>query len=166
MQSPPEPALRDLIVESGASAGALDTSARFGQSYEYTAQRIERISIAGKTLELPGEISAPVQVKVLDTFPPAIPQGLAAIFVPEEKTIDLSWQPDTEPDLAGYIVYRAGQTENDWQRISGTQPLTAPSYRDAAAVPGQNYRYAITAIDQTGHESQRSPIANESVPNP
>ena len=164
---PVEPPLRDLLVEKidTKAPGALDSSVHFGDSYEYTAQRIERISINGGTLELAGDISAPVHADVIDNFPPAIPQGLAAVFVPEEKTIDLSWQPDIEPDLSGYIVYR---TENEavWQRISGPEPIPSPAYRDSTAAAGHSYRYAITAIDQTGHESKRSAEAQESVPNP
>jgi hypothetical protein len=177
MAAPEEPLLRDLLAEPPAAGqaqgapGALDRTAHFGEVYEYTAQRIVRVSAEGSggsnTLELAGEISAPVRVEVVDTFPPAIPQGLAAVLVAEEKTIDLSWEPDSEPDLAGYFVYRSeiGGADGTWSRISGGQPLTTPAYRDAAIVPGHDYRYAVTAIDLTGHESSRSVEMRESVPN-
>jgi len=173
----PEPVLRDLMVtapEAGPNAGALDKTARFGEVYEYTAQRVAQVSVngssidgpGGKTsLELLGEISAPVRVDVVDIFPPAVPQGLVAVLVPEEKTIDLSWQPDTDEDLAGYIVYRAAE-DGAWQRISGAQPLIGPAYRDAAVAAGHAYRYAVSAIDLTGHESKRSVEAQENFPNP
>ena len=172
MQPETEPVLRDLFVDApaaGREAGALDHTARFGESYEYTAQRVERITVGGpdgpKSLELAGEISVSVHVDVADAFPPAVPQGLVAVLVPEEKTIDLSWQPDTEEDLAGYIVYRA-ESDSDWKRISGAQPLNGPAYRDATVEAGHSYRYAVSAIDLTGHESKRSAEAQESVPNP
>jgi len=170
-----EPALRDLLVDpqsGGQGSGAIDKTARFGQVYEYTAQRLIRVSLSGAErngdeIDLPGEISAPVRVATVDTFPPAVPQGLVAVYVPEEKTIDLSWEPNTEEDLAGYIVYRAGpESGAGWQRISGPQPLTGAAYRDASAEPGRSYRYAVSAIDQLGHESDRSAKAAESVPNP
>lgn len=180
MSAPSEPERRNLLVDSsglmngsGQLNGALDSSAHFGESYEYAAQRVERISVNGKDLELDGEISAPIRVNVIDRFPPAVPQGLAAVAVPEEKTIDLSWQPDTEPDLAGYIVYRIGSGEAangngtaDWMRISGPQPVVGPAYRDKAVEPGQTYRYKVSAIDLTGHESAGSMETQESVPNP
>jgi fibronectin type 3 domain-containing protein len=133
--------------------------------YEYTAQSLIRVQESGNTMELAGESSAPVRVNVVDTFPPAVPQGLAAVFVPEQKTIDLSWEPDAEPDLAGYIVYRA-DPGGEWKRISGALPLVGAAYRDASTEPGRNYRYAISAIDQLGHESARSAEAAESVPDP
>ena len=168
MQPEAEPVLRDLFVEApaaGQKPGALDHTAHFGESYEYTAQRVERVAIDGATLELAGEISAPIRVDVIDIFPPAVLQGLAAVLVPEEKTIDLSWQPDTDEDLAGYIVYRS-ESDGDWKRISGAQPLVGSSYRDATVEQGHSYRYAVTAIDLTGHESKRSAEAQETVPNP
>jgi hypothetical protein len=168
MKRDEEPVLRDLLVETPATepkSGALDKTARFGEVYEYTVQRVARVTVDGKTEELAGAVSAPVKVDVIDTFPPAVPQGLVAVLVPEAKTIDLSWQPDTDEDLAGYIVYR---TEGDapWKRISGEQPLIGPAFRDPKVEAGHSYRYSVSAIDLTGHESRRSAEAQESLPNP
>ncbi len=170
-----EPIFRDLMVDPPApgqspapSSGAVDTSAHFGETYQYTAQRLVRASFAGRDLELAGEVSAPIQIDVIDTFPPAIPHGLVAVYVPEDKTLDLSWEPDTEQDLAGYIVYRADADADPvtWTRVSPAPPLSGTAYRDRTVEPGKRYRYAVTAIDQTGHESHRSMEAQESVPNP
>ena len=163
------------MVETAARVdGALDASARFGSRYEYSAQRVNRVMLKdGKTLELAGENSVPVRVDVVDNFPPAVPKELVAVAAAAEKTIDLSWQPDTESDLAGYIVYRTGSGEaadgngvSDWMRISGPQPVTTAAYRDTAVEPGHTYRYSVSAIDLTGHESKRSVEARESLPNP
>ncbi|WP_263350072.1 fibronectin type III domain-containing protein [Acidicapsa acidisoli] len=165
-----EPVLRDLFVDApkdGQPTGALDKTAHFGEIYEYTAQRVVEVSTNGvdgkKSLELAGEISAPIRVDVVDTFPPSVPRGLVAVPVPDEKTIDLSWQPDTEEDLAGYIVYRA-ESDGEWKRISGPQPLEGPAFRDQTVAAGHSYRYAVSAIDLTGHESKRSVEAQEAMP--
>jgi hypothetical protein len=178
-----EPVTRDLFVDAAAAGqepGAIDHTANFGEVYEYAAQRVRKIEVSRpdgkKTLELDGEISASIRVDVVDTFSPTVPQGLVAVLVPEEKTIDLSWQPDSDPyvdkDLAGYIVYRAeagdqnsASTVANWKRISGEKPLAGPAYRDAGVESGHSYRYVVSAIDLTGHESKRSPEAQESVPN-
>lgn len=169
----PEPIEQKLLVEGDrAGAGqALDKSIVFGQTYEYRAQRVARVDVNGQTLELAGEISAPVRVEAVDVFPPAVPTGLAAVATAAdsgagtEASIDLSWQPGTEADLAGYEVYRR-EEESPWQRISGEQPLVAPAFHDTHVLPGHTYIYAVSAVDHGGHESGRSADAQETVPNP
>ncbi|MGD0902327.1 MAG: fibronectin type III domain-containing protein [Terracidiphilus sp.] len=166
---PPEPVERTLLVYSGVAGLALDKEIHFGETYEYRAQRVARITVGSQTLELAGPLSASVRVEALDVFPPAVPAGLAAVATAasagSEAAIDLSWQPDTEPDLAGYIVYRREGSET-WQRISPAQPLVGPAFHDVHVQPGRTYRYAVTAIDQGGRESARSAEAEETAPNP
>ncbi|MGA3069128.1 MAG: fibronectin type III domain-containing protein [Terracidiphilus sp.] len=165
----PEPLEQSLLVDSDAAGRALDKDIRFGQTYEYRAQRVARITVGSQTLELAGPLSAPVRVEALDVFPPAVPTGLAAVATApsavSEAAIDLSWQPNTEADLTGYAVYRREGAES-WQRISPAQPLVGPAFHDSRIQPGRTYRYAVTAIDQGGHESARSAEAEETAPNP
>jgi len=170
LAKPPEPIEQSLIVEAGSQGGrALDKKIRFGQSYEYRAQRVARVTVDGKTLELAGPLSAPLRVEARDIFPPETPTALAAVATTVENgsapAIDLSWQPVGDADLAGYIVYRR-EAEAAWRHISPAEPLIAPAFRDAEVQPGHSYRYAVAAISQSGHESARSAEAEETVPNP
>lgn len=173
-----EPLEQNLLVdrcapEAGGSCRAIDKSIHFGASYEYRLQRVARITVDGKTLELAGELSAPVRVEARDVFPPEIPSGLAAVATAGESgagpaapyAIDLSWQPVTDLDLAGYIVYRS-ESEGTWQRISPAGPLVSPAFHDMQVQPGHTYRYAVSAVDQNGHESARSAETEETVPKP
>ncbi len=166
---PPEPAEQSMLVEANAGSRALDNTIRFGQSYEYRAQRIARVTVDGKTLELAGELSAPVRVEAQDIFPPEAPTGLAAVATAGDaagqSAIDLSWQPVPDANLAGYIVYRR-EGNAPWQRISTAEPLLGPAFHDAQVQPGHTYRYAVSALGQNGHESARSAETEESVPNP
>ncbi len=171
---PAEPVERKLLVEASGEAGrvpdrAMDKDIRFGETYEYRAQRVARVNVDGQTVELDGPLSAPVRVEVADVFPPAVFAGLAAVAIVGENgaepAIDLSWQPDTEVDLVGYIVYRR-EGDGDWQRISPAQSVVGPSFHDAHVQAGHTYSYAVSAIDQGGHESGRSGEAEETVPNP
>ena len=166
----PEPVEQSLIVNSGAQSGrTLDKNIRFGQVYEYRAQRVVRITVDGQTQELAGELSAPIRVEALDIFPPAVPSGLAAVATAgdtsTEPSIDLSWQPVTDPDLSGYAVYRS-ESGGAWRRVSPDKPIVPPAYHDAQVQPGHTYSYAVTAIDQLGHQSARSAETEESVPQP
>jgi hypothetical protein len=176
MAPAPEPLEQNLLVEPAGETGpgpdrALDKDIRFGQVYEYRAQRVTRVIASGKPLELVSELSAPVRVEVLDIFPPAVPNGLAAVATAAQAgakaSIDLSWQPVTDADLAGYIVYRreAGAPNQTWQRISPAEPLVGPAFQDTAIQPGHTYQYAVTSISQSGHQSERSADTEETVPN-
>jgi hypothetical protein len=168
-----EPVEMSLLVEAAPGAGqvpdrTIDKAIRFGNSYEYRAQRVERAKIGEQTLELAGPLSEPVRVDANDVFPPDVPTGLAAVATRANAgagpSIDLSWQPVTDSDLAGYAVYRR-EGEGPWQRISPAEPVVGPGFHDAQVQPGHKYQYTVTAIDQSGHESARSDRTEESVPN-
>jgi hypothetical protein len=166
----PEPINQSMLVDEGLELGrAIDQTVRFSESYEYRAQRVARIDVNGKTLELAGELSAPVDVDVKDVFPPAVPSGLVAVASTDENgtgpSIDLNWEPVTEADLAGYIVYRR-EGGGEWQRISPATPAIEPAFHDARVEQGHTYRYAVSAVSKGGHESERSAEAEEMVPQP
>jgi hypothetical protein len=165
---PEEPVTLDLRVEHDGGV-AIDKEIRFGQSYQYQAQRIASVASEGKTLELMGELSPPLRVVAEDVFPPSVPAGLAAVAtgatggVP--ASIDLSWQPDAESDVAGYRVYRR-EGQSAWRRVSGDQAVVGPAFHDTEVQPGHAYSYAVTAVDSRGNESARSAEASDTVPNP
>jgi len=166
-----EPTEQNLLVEANGQTPvrALDKSIHFGETYEYRAQRVARVDVGARTMELDGEFSAPLHVEVADVFPPAVPEGLAAVAIAGENGgapgIDLSWQPGTETDLAGYIVYRREGT-GDWQRISPVGAVVGPAFHDAHVEAGHSYSYVVSSVDQGGHESGRSSEAQETVPGP
>jgi hypothetical protein len=176
LPQPAEPLEQSLLAEPAAHSDraphtCIDTSIRFGQTYDYRAQRVARITIGGSTLELAGPLSPPLRIDAVNIFPPSAPNGLAAVATTgengSEPAIDLSWLPDTEADLAGYIVYRRGSDASSaWQRISPAGPVVGPGYHDPNVQPGHTYIYSVTAIDQQGHESTRSAEASETVPGP
>jgi len=164
--APREALTQDLLVEHDSGV-ALDKDIRFGQTYEYRAQRVVRVEADGQMRELAGALSSPVTVEAQDVFPPAIPAGLAAVATAEAEgvpaSIDLSWQPDTETDVAGYRVYRREGT-GGWQRISGNGLVVGPAFHDPDVQAGHTYIYAVSAVDLRGNESGRSEEAAEKVP--
>ena len=166
----PEAANQNFLVETADNeARAIDRSVRFGEKYEYRAQRVIQTDVNGKTLELDGALSASVEVEVKDVFPPSAPTGLVAVATAGQNggspAIDLSWQPGTEADLAGYVVYRR-EDGGEWQRVSPATPVAEPAFHDATVQPGRTYEYEVSAMDKGEHESERSEAARETVPQP
>lgn len=145
---------------SADPGGTIDPTAQRGETYRYTAQRVQTVVLNGHTLELRSALSPMITVAIRDSFPPKAPSGLAA--VPGAGTIDLSWEPNTESDLAGYIVYRQTAPSGTAVRLTRT-PVPAPAFSDHTAQPGQIYSYRVTAIDAAGNESPASAEVQESL---
>ena len=165
----PEAEKQSLLVDRAEQGRSIDKTARFGETYEYRAQRVARVEVNEKILELDGAFSSPIQVDVKDVFPPAVPAALVAVASAGVSngtpTVDLSWQPDADPDVAGYVVYRR-EEHGEWQRVSGGASIIEPAFHDAQVQAGHTYQYAVSSVDKGGHESERSPAAQETVPQP
>jgi hypothetical protein len=162
-----------LLVKAGEASGrpqALDRTVVRGQSYRYVLERQWETSLDGHTILTLGAPSQPVTVEVKDIFPPAVPSDVVAVADAEGHAIDLSWTPDTEPDLAGYVVYRRtlagpGDSTTPPERISSAgAPVPLPAFHDSGVVPGQRYAYSVAAVDARGNASERSAEAEESLP--
>ncbi len=164
-QDPAQPPLEQTLEYSGKDEGlVLDHDAALDHTYTYTVQRIAKLTMHGQSIEVDGPPSSAIPINARDVFPPAVPNGLQAIADPEAGTIDLSWQPNTENDLAGYVVYRREAGSNTTPvRISSSVQLM-PSFRDTGVSPGHSYRYSISAVDHDGNESQHSEEVEETLP--
>lgn len=162
---PPEKQTLEVDLDKADAGEALDRDAILNHEWRYSAERVQRMQIGGHTLEIAGAPSESVTIDAKDVFPPAVPAGLAAVADEQAHAIDLSWTPDTEADLTGYIIYRRDVTAGTGpQRISPQAPVVPPSYEDGHVEPGHRYAYSVSAIDQDGNESARSGEVEEGLP--
>jgi hypothetical protein len=167
--TPTEVKLRSPARTTDAG-GTIDHTALRSMSYQYTAQRVLPVSLGGHSLELRSPISAPVTVMMRDIFPPQAPTGLEAVpggATSADRSIDLSWTPNLEGDLAGYFVYRQeidskGAAAGTATRLNQT-PVVGPAYRDQTAMAGRRYAYRVSAVDTAGNESPRSDEVQETL---
>jgi predicted small lipoprotein YifL len=113
----------------------------FGKQECFAVRAVEK---AG-TADAESELSEPACVTPKDTFPPKAPQHLSAVGAP--GVISLSWDANTEPDLAGYMVLRGEAPGDTLQPLTPT-PITATSFEDKTGKPGVRYAYAIVAVDK------------------
>ncbi len=145
--------------------GLLDPGALPHNTYAYTAQRVRTVTLDGHTLELRSALSPAVTFAFRDVFPPAAPSGLETVAsapIAAQPSIDLSWEPNSEPDLLGYNIYRADTSSAPFHRLN-SEPIAGPAFRDLTAQPGQTYRYRVTAIDRNRNESPPGPETQDTI---
>jgi subtilisin family serine protease len=82
--------------------------------------------------------------------PPGAPTGLAASGGNAQVT--LAWNANTEPDLAGYNVYRSTTSGGPYAKINGALVGTN-AYLDTGVTNGTPYYYVVTAVDTAAQES-------------
>jgi hypothetical protein len=128
----------------------IDTGIDYGKPYTYMVQALVD---AGNKKMAESDLSETFTCTPIDTFPPAVPSGLRADRT--VNSVSLVWEPDTEPDLAGYRVYRS-EGNGPWQKLADVNVV--PSYSDTTVEHGKTYRYAVGAFDKAAkvNESDRS----------
>jgi len=139
----------EVTLEVLASVDTLsDGSFRFTAPYtEGIGLRFSKLGYDSLALR---EVGVPGAVQI-GLFPsvPAMPVGLRIEAGVQE--VRLIWEANTEPDLAGYYVYREGTRLTD-------EVLRSTSYVDVP--PESGLDYCVSAVDQQGNESVKSGRVN------
>ncbi len=115
-----------------------------------------RIQLALDARDTSGNRSGDTVEVVIDNQPPAAPTGLAGSEVGDD--LDLRWNPNSEPDLLGYLLYRNGRLLTHAGALPGDlRPLTFAqnAYLDQAAPDGP-LAYRAYAVDTAGNVSPPS----------
>lgn len=91
--------------------------------------------------------------------PPAAPRGLFSVT--GDGQVTLVWLANTEADLAGYRVYKAGCGEPDcvYTRIASIPPTTGTEYVDyvvSGLTNGETRFFAVAAVNRAGAEGDLS----------
>lgn len=84
-----------------------------------------------------------------DTTPPAVPSGFVGSV--GDRQVVLMWEPNTEPDLARYLIYRG--TAPDPDELLTTVPAGTESYTDLDVENDVLYFYRLQAQDGSGNLS-------------
>jgi hypothetical protein len=154
----------ELLAQTNATEYS-DMSFQFGHTYLYRVRAVEQLGPAA----IESADSVPAVLTAKDTFPPAAPRDLETVSVATAKeapaSVELTWTINTEPDLAGYTVYRSENPEMPGQKLN-SELLLVPTFRDISVVAGKSYFYRVGAVDQSGNESPLSSPVEAQVPGP
>ena len=122
---------------------------------------------------------APVQVQTLAQAPLredgrllrpySVPDGQLLVGLQHTVAIGDDWRPVVLLDwndtagAASYRVYRqAAAGSQAWLRVADQLPSS--DFHDPDTLPGQVYRYYVTAVDAAGRESERSALSSCETP--
>jgi hypothetical protein len=145
--------LRPLNREPLTVTQYTDLNVENEKKYFYSVRTVRRVV---KT-NVEGKGSQDISVTPTDLIPPSAPVDLVAI--PLKNGIELNWRKNPEADLLGYYVYRRKYGEEEFKRLTES-PLARESYLDTQVELGQDYEYAVTAVDNSPHRNE-SPLSEE-----
>lgn len=139
-----------LLTRLAVTRAPFYRDARFQFGIQYTYIVRATFTEAGYTAETAD--SSPVIITPRPVFPPLPPAGLAAVFT--GTAVELLWKPDTEPDIAGYNVYRQAAGKPP-QRLN-QELIRTTVYTDRSSLPKSPFIYWVTAVDVYHNESEPS----------
>lgn len=129
-------------VTAGTSAYT-DNTTNDNQTYYYVVRAYKDA--------VTSEVSNEASGVSLDNLPPAAPTGLNA--VPSIDYVTLSWNANTDSDLAGYNVYRSTTSGSGYALLA---TVTNNSYIDSGLTNWDTYYYVVKAFDEVPNESSFS----------
>lgn len=139
-----------------ATTAYQDLAVAYGQRYIYTV-----CSLGART---PAVVeSAPAgerEIDYQDRFAPEPPRALRALGGPNEAR--LLWEPSPDPDVAGYVVFRA-DPEQEFRRVTA-EPLAGLAHVDGGLGSGLVFRYRVAAIDRAGNLGEPGETVEARVP--
>lgn len=94
--------------------------------------------------------SVPVSLRVEDTFAPDVPANLVTFTAKDH--VFLTWESVSDLDLDHYVVYRRSARSDEMQVLAAD--VKENFYRDRQAAKGQQYAYAVAAVDRKGNASE------------
>ena len=133
-----------LSPASGSNSGALTASVNMTGLAAGTYSGIITVTASGST-------NTPQQIPVSFTLSTTV-----------AGTASLTWNANTDTDLAGYKVYR-GTSSGTYTAPVATIPKGTTSYTATGLQTGTTYFFIITAYDNAGNESLHSNEVSKSI---
>jgi fibronectin type 3 domain-containing protein len=159
--SQPETSQNPLNQEPLTATQYQDKNFKFGEKYNYVVRSVS-LGTEGKPVESLNSDSIPFAP--VDTFPPAPPLNVS--IGPAPGRFSVFWVANSEPDLAGYYLFRSTDPnlpKDKWTKLTPTL-YTKTTFADDNVESGKTYYYYVIAVDNAGNKSEPSEVASEPVP--
>jgi predicted phage tail protein len=157
------PASKTIVV-TNSGTGTLTWTATDNASWLTVSQSGSSLVAAVNTAGLAaGNYSGVITITATGATntPRTVPVTLT-LTAPTQTTATLSWQPNTEADLAGYKVYRATSSGAYGAPIATLQG-NVTQYVSSGLQLGTTYFFVVTAYDREGNESAFSVEVSKSI---
>jgi fibronectin type 3 domain-containing protein len=157
----PESGQNPLNQEPITATQYQDKNFKFGEKYNYVVRSVS-LGTEGKPVESLNSDSIPFAP--VDHFPPAPPEKLS--IGPGPGRLSIFWLANSEPDLAGYYLYRSTDPnlpKKKWTNLTPTL-YTKTTFADDNVESGKTYYYYVIAVDNAGNPSEPSEVASDTVP--
>ncbi|MMZ56016.1 Exoglucanase B precursor [compost metagenome] len=139
---------REIYSRAEAYQGYSDKSVKPETEYIYQLRYTDKY---GRVVDS-DSVKVKVPVKPDDVEPPEKPLGLTARMSADYLSIQLSWKPSPEPDLAGYNLY---VSDNGGEKKKLNKALMKQtSYALTGIMPEHKYEFLLEAVDETGNVSE------------
>jgi fibronectin type 3 domain-containing protein len=138
-----------------------DKNFKFGEQYTYIVRSVS-LGPEGKPVESLNSNS--IQLAPVDTYPPAPPENVS--IGPAPGKLSVFWVANSEPDLAGYYLYRSTDPnlpKDKWTKLTPTL-YTKTTFADDNVESSKTYYYYVIAVDNAGNKSEPSEVASDTVP--
>ena len=137
------------VTIPSTSIAYVDNDVVSGRTYYYQISAVNSLNNESlRTSQISATPTAPI-----DVTPPATPTNFTAL--PTEGKISLSWNPNSESDLANYNIYR-GTIDGGWKDYLTNVDKIRTSYDDTDIIADTTYFYQISAQDNSANNSSRS----------
>jgi hypothetical protein len=123
-----------ILLTDNTTAQQLDMRLNTSYSFLYTDSRTFKV-----TVYVPPDVVLPDP-----------PQGLTGEWT--RAGVVLSWEENSELDLAGYNVYRSKTPGSGYRKINRSL-VSRNKFIDPRVVKGRTYYYVVTAVNTSGGES-------------
>ena len=153
-------------VQVASSNGVLQVRLRAPVGGTYASVSVSSVA---------GDARGQVGINLIDPVAPVAPANVLASA--GQSRVWVSWQTNSEPDIAGYrVYYRAGTVGPPWDGTAAVEGAESPVSVTGTNcllrgfTMGTNYFVSVAAVDTTGNESALAPAisvtTSQQPPNP